>query len=737
MKNTINDLNKIFLENKIKDFNERREISLDRLIRIFKERSKVILIIFFSVFSILGSHTIYMRIVNPIFLGRFTLLISDPLNKNIGNIYKSLDEEDLATALGDTQTDTPTLIKFLTSSYIISPVAKKFNIEIENLQKQLKIKPFITGEKTNNPEYSGILEIEYYSKKPKKDLFLLKELSSHFTKSAKDFKENKLNNGLRFLETQEPALQEKVIKIQNKIKVFRQQNSILEPNIEGSLLRNQENDYLTRIRELDENYNNLRNIKNEIVNGKYFISGFDQSLVTKDDQSRSAAFITGLKLSTSYQSLLEEFNKVENELSLLRSQYKPNSKVIKSFEQRANAIRPVLKKYQLEAVEAALSFNRTQRETIEEQRKLISNLFQKQPSLINEYQSLLSRLNLLEENLTSLVGAKEEFQLQLAKDNVAWTIIEPASFSRRPIFPSIPRRLMSSLLIGLFSSLLIAIYLDTKNISFKNEKNIRDRFNNFFYLGFINHIESFSEIINSISLPNFFSSIDQTEEGSTIYYQRKLLREKFNNVYASINFLFKNKSKIFMITSSQSLEGKSVLSALISFIVSEMGNKILLIDADLRKPKLNTYLNIKPKKGLSDFLISEEKIEEYYQSIDSYPNLKYLSAGLKSIDSPKLLGSNKFKELITNLKESEEFDYIIINTTPVLGISESIILTPLVDRIIFVVSVQNVPKDLSYEALKLLAKYTNDEPLIVGNCTKKVAIYNSDNESNYLNYYIN
>ena len=124
MKNTINDLNKIFLENKIKDFNERREISFDRLIRILKERKKVILIIFFSVFSILGSHTIYMRIVNPIFLGRFTLLISDPLNKNIGNIYKSLDEEDLATALGDTQTDTPTLIKFLTSSYIISPVAK-------------------------------------------------------------------------------------------------------------------------------------------------------------------------------------------------------------------------------------------------------------------------------------------------------------------------------------------------------------------------------------------------------------------------------------------------------------------------------------------------------------------------------------------------------------------------------------------------------------------------------------
>ena len=126
MKNTTNDINKIITENKIKDFNERREISLERFIRLFKERKKIILIIFFSVFATVGFHTIYMRIFNPIFLGKFTLLISDPLNKNIDNIYKSLDEDDLATAFGDTQTDTPTLMKFLKSSYILSPVDMSF-----------------------------------------------------------------------------------------------------------------------------------------------------------------------------------------------------------------------------------------------------------------------------------------------------------------------------------------------------------------------------------------------------------------------------------------------------------------------------------------------------------------------------------------------------------------------------------------------------------------------------------
>ena len=168
-----------------------------------------------------------------------------------------------------------------------------------------------------------------------------------------------------------------------------------------------------------------------------------------------------------------------------------------------------------------------------------------------------------------------------------------------------------------------------------------------------------------------------------------------------------------------------------------MCKKTLLIDADLRKPKLNEYLNVKAKAGLSDFLISEKKIYEFFNSIEGYPNLKYLSAGSKSTNSPKLIASDKFKKLIKNLKESQEFDCILINTTPVLGISESIILTPLVDRVIFVISIQNVPKDSAYESLKLLSKCINDEPLIISNCTKNFTNYDSVIEANYLNYYIN
>ena len=167
-----------------------------------------------------------------------------------------------------------------------------------------------------------------------------------------------------------------------------------------------------------------------------------------------------------------------------------------------------------------------------------------------------------------------------------------------------------------------------------------------------------------------------------------------------------------------------------------MGKKILLIDADLRKPKINEYLNLKDKKGLSDFLSSDNNISEYYQRCDGYDNFICVTSGSRNIDPPKLLASEKFKELIEKLKISSEFDYIIINTTPIIGISDPLIIMPLVDQTIFVVSVQYVSKDLAYDSLKILNNYNKEDPLIISNCPNKVFSYGFENDEDYINYYI-
>ena len=717
MNYSIKDIDKLIEENKYKDFNQKRDISLDKFNYLFKSNKKLISLIFLSVFILINFHTIYMRIFNPVFLGKFTLLISDPLNK-VGKIYNPLDPDNLEnTALGNTRSDIPTLIKFLKSTYIIEPIAKKFNMNNEKLQKKLSIEPIVTNEKANNPEYAGILEVNFYSKSPKKDKFLLNELSQHFINSAKQFKQQRLKDGLNFLALQEPALQDKVNNIQNKVRLFRQKNLILEPTEEGEILKKNENNYLIKIRNLDENYNNLKTIKKEILNGKFFITGFNKNIVP--DDKKNAFTTTGLNLTTKYQPLLDEFNKIESELSLLRSTYKPNSKIIKSYEQKSNSIRPILKKYQLEAVEAALLFNRTERDTLEKQRKEINEKFKKQPLLIKEYETLLGRLNVLENNFNSLINAKEEFQLQLAKDSVSWTIIEPPLFSRNPIYPSIPKRFISSIFLGLILSFIFAFYKELGLNQFKNKDEIINRFISFNFLGLINNIERFEEILK-FGLLKIYSLKETEPKNKALLESIKLLKENMRNIFVQLKNIIKNDNKIFLITSSQNGEGKYLLSLLLSITISEIEGKVLFIDGDLRNKEKNYLLNIDINKGLSEYLTSENNnFNEYKKSFEKYPNFDFIHCGLEIHDPIKLFSSNKFQDFIRQLRESDQYKYIFINTFPINGVSDALVLSRYVDKVIFLISIMNISKDLVYKSIKSLIEITGEQPLLIANNIKK------------------
>ena len=717
MNYSIKDIEKLIEENKYKDFNQKRDISLDKFNYLFKSNKKLISLIFLSVFILINFHTIYMRIFNPVFLGKFTLLISDPLNK-VGKIYNPLDPDNLEnTALGNTRSDIPTLIKFLKSTYVIKPIAEKFNISDEKLQKKLSIEPIITNEKANNPEYAGILEVNFYSKSPKKDKFLLNALSQHFINSAKQFKQQRLKDGLNFLALQEPALQVKVNNLQNKIRLFRQKNLILEPTEEGELLKKNENNYLIKIRNLDENHNNLKAIKKEILNGKFFITGFNKNIVP--DDKKNAFTTTGLNLTTKYQPLLVEFNKIESELSLLRSTYKPNSKIIKSYEQKSNSIRPILKKYQLEAVEAALLFNRTERNTLEKQRKEINEKFKKQPLLIKEYETLLGRLNVLENNFNSLINAKEEFQLQLAKDSVSWTIIEPPLFSKNPIYPSIQKRFISSIFLGLILSFIFAFYKESGLNYFKNKDEIINRFSSFNFLGILNNFENFDEILK-VGLFKLYSLKETEPKNQILLESIKLLKENIRNIFVQLKNIIKNDNKIFLITSSQNGEGKYLLSVLLSITISEIEGKVLFIDGDLRNKEKNYLLNIDINKGLSEYLNSENNdFNEYKKSFEKYPNFDFIHSGLQINDPIKLFSSNKFQDLMRKLRESDQYKYVFINTFPVDGVSDALVLSKYVDKVIFLISVMNVSKDLVYKSIKSLIEISGEQPLLIANNIKK------------------
>lgn len=157
---------------------------------------------------------------------------------------------------------------------------------------------------------------------------------------------------------------------------------------------------------------------------------------------------------------------------------------------------------------------------------------------------------------------------------------------------------------------------------------------------------------------------------------------------------------LLQVTSSIGGEGKSMTSLNLAIsLAQEHDKKVLIIDADLRKPTIGKFLGLNPKKGLAECLKENVDIDEVLIET-GLGNLIFLPAGTTDNNPVELYSSQKMKNLLTQLKERFKDGYVVIDSSPVLPFAEARILSNLVDGVIFVVkeggtSLKNIEEGLN------------------------------------------
>jgi protein-tyrosine kinase len=162
---------------------------------------------------------------------------------------------------------------------------------------------------------------------------------------------------------------------------------------------------------------------------------------------------------------------------------------------------------------------------------------------------------------------------------------------------------------------------------------------------------------------------------------------------------FKNT---LMVTSSIPGEGKSLTA--LNFAISlaqEFDHTVLLIDADLRRPTIHTYLNIKKQKGLADCLMGEADLSEAIIAT-GIGKLSIVTAGRIVSNPAELFSSNRMKDLLKEIKSRYHDRYIIFDTPPLLPFAETLSLAHLVDGVVFVVKEQSASQANVIDALDAL-----------------------------------
>ena len=189
-----------------------------------------------------------------------------------------------------------------------------------------------------------------------------------------------------------------------------------------------------------------------------------------------------------------------------------------------------------------------------------------------------------------------------------------------------------------------------------------------------------------------------------------------------------DKVKSILVTSSFSGEGKSFVTANLAVAFAQAGTKVLIVDCDLRRGRQHNIFHVENLEGLSNLLIDDvEKKYKHYIKKTRYENIYVLPMGIVPPNPSELLASDKTKQLVEIL--AKNYDLVIYDGVPVGGLTDSIIMADLVDKIVIVSSYKQTPVELLNNTKKNLEKFSDK---IAGVVLNK---YPATKDHYYSNYY--
>src|SRR5262245_38839787 len=261
-------------------------------------------------------------------------------------------------------------------------------------------------------------------------------------------------------------------------------------------------------------------------------------------------------------------------------------------------------------------------------------------------------------------------------------IVDRAEVPKTPLAPTGRRTWFASLVIGLVAAMGVAFGLDYMNDTIKTPEDVA-RHLKLPFLGLVPSVRGDKHpVLASSQVPHDFG-------------------EAFRSLRTSLISKFPDSgTKILAVTSAQPLEGKTTTACNIAMALAYGGSRVLLVDADMRRPGLHRPLRLTNERGLSQVLIGQARVRDVIQrTVD--PNLLAITAGNTPPNPSELLASERMKTLISNLSHGP-FDWIVIDTPPVLAVTDAVILAPLVSGVTFVVGAEMTPRRLAERALETI-----------------------------------
>ena len=297
-----------------------------------------------------------------------------------------------------------------------------------------------------------------------------------------------------------------------------------------------------------------------------------------------------------------------------------------------------------------------------------------------EMAAYAQRLETSKQNLNTLLQKQREVQIAQGDRGSEVSIENYSRVPRAPVGPARMRNVMLAFVLSLGAGIGLAFLLDFLDDTVKSLDDV-DRY---IHLPSLAMIPASRGAVRLKGLPQAAAAPSESTALAMIDDVRSPIAESYRHLRTSLLLSSAGQPpRTILVTSSQPSEGKTTTAINTAFMLAQTGAEVLIIDCDLRRPRLHAQFEVSNTKGLTTWLSGEKDLDKLLQTCTKTPNLKILTSGPVPPNPAELLGSEEMRRLLGLL--SERFSHIIIDSPPAISFTDASILSTMVDGVMLVV----------------------------------------------------
>jgi capsular exopolysaccharide synthesis family protein len=728
--------------------NAEDELNLRQLLTVVRRRAIVIAGVAIAVTSAMCFWTFRQT---PKYEGKFQLLV-EPVTEE-GKLDKLTQAPGVSESPSSLDYDTQ--IQVLRSPNLMYPILEEIQKlcpkDIEERCKDVSYESLIDeGQlKISRLEETKILEVRYRDTDAKKVRFVLHQVARGYLRYSLQERQVTLKKGIQFVEGQLPQLRDRVDKLQGQLQAFRQQNDLLDPESQAQQLA-------TRVSGIDQQQLDTQVGLRE---AQSLYTAISNQLQLSPNQAIATA---NLSEAPRYQQLLNQLQEVEAKLAIELARFTEDSPTVQALRNQQRNLLPLLEQESQKVLgtsltEAGVSNDSPSTIRLELTQQLVDaankiqvlqvrqnaiaqaqrsiNLEVKQmPVIARQYTDLQRELNVATESLNRFLGVREGLQIEVAQKSLPWQIILKPQQPEFPVSPKTQRNIILGAIAGLLLGIGAALLVERLDNVFHTPDELKDR-TKLPLLGIIPYQKQLKALKAVANLNELLPSADATTEKKNRrkpqWYKVSPFLEAFRSLHTNIRFLGSDTPiHSIVVSSAVPGDGKSTVAVHLAQAAAAMGQRVLLVDADLRRPQVHNILGLENQDGLSNVIATGFTAKQAIQRLPMWDHLYVLTAGQQPPDPTRLLSSRKMQYLMEQFHAV--FDLVIYDTPPVLGLADGRLLAAHTDGVVMVAGLGRTDRSALMQALDNM-RISNAS--VLGVVANGVKGYTTSSYYHYQHYY--